>query len=356
MNIDRGMNGRLRRLPELDMESHNDFMIGLRAWMFRDLSKATLARAEALTEREVARGGNLSADRCREIFESDQTIMFSQRVWVTTQLMKNTSMLDGFSRHGDAIRRQFAEAEKSDCGSIELNPDLDIPDYARHEFHLLPKGYVGQEFAGPVYHHGTNSFYLGWNDQDEIYFARAKGLTQPADGALARVLDLGSGIGQYAMALKDTYPDAEIWGVDMSEPLTRYAHARAVELATPVHFAQRLAENTKFPDGYFDVVSAQILFHEVSDDAAADIVAEAWRVLRPGGVFDIIDFDAEREFTPYAEYRMWADHHYNNEPWEIDYYNRPFIAMLEGQGFTVTFDTPALSQGGLKKYVARKPG
>ena len=38
-----------------------------------------------------------------------------------------------------------------------------------------------------------------------------------------------------------------------------------------IHYAQRLAEDTKFPDGYFDVVGTCLLFHEVSAEAAKKI-------------------------------------------------------------------------------------
>ncbi len=355
MSLDRGMNGRLRRLPELDLESYNDFLTGMRSWMFRDLSGATAARATELAERETARGGNLSFDRAKEIFGSDQKIAVSHRMWVSGQLMAHHGLLNGFRRHADEEMERFASAEKSDIGSIELNPDLDIPDYARHEIHIQPGGYVGEELAGQVYHYGTNSFYLGANDQDEVYYARAKQLTLPEDAKVARILDMGSGIGQYALALKDTFPDAEVWGVEVGEPLVRYAHARAVELGTEIHFAQRLAEDTKFPDGHFDVVSAHILFHEVNDEAAAKIISEAFRVIRPGGVFDIVDFRIDRTFTPYMEYQIWADHHYNGEPWEAEFYNRPFIKMLEAAGFSISYGDPALSMGSLRKYVARKP-
>jgi ubiquinone/menaquinone biosynthesis C-methylase UbiE len=355
MNVDRGMTGRLKRLPELDLESYNDFLTGMRSWMFRGLSAATAARAEELTQQETKRGGNLSFDRAREIFGADQKVAVSQRMWISCQLMAHHGLLNGFRRHEEDEKKRFERAEHSDIGSMELNPDLEIPDYARHEIHVQPGGYVGEPLAGHVYHYGTNSFYLGWNDQDEVYYARAKELTLPEDGKVERILDLGSCVGQYPLALKDTYPQAEVWGIEVGEPLVRYAHTRAVELGVDVHFAQRLAEDTKFPDGYFDVVSAHIVFHEVSDEGAANIIREAARIIRPGGVFDIIDFKTGGDVTPYREYQMWADHHYNGERWTAEFHNRPFVAMLESAGFEVSYADPALSMGGLKKYVARKP-
>ncbi len=356
MHIDRGIDGRLKRLPELDLESYHDFLTGLRSWMFRDLGKATVARADALVAQESVAGEDLSFERARTLFTADPTVAVSQRMWVSAQLMAHHSLLDGFHRHGDDMRRWFAAGETSQCGSIELNPDLAIPDYARHEIHIQPGGYVGEEMAGAVYHYGTNSFYLGGNNQDEVYLARARGLTLPDDGRVERIIDLGCGVGQYPIALKESFPDAEVWGVEVGAPLVRYAHARAVQLGVPVHIVQRLAEDSGFESGSFDVVSAHILFHEVNDDAAFHIINEAYRLLRPGGVFDIIDFNKDRSFSAYEEYRMWADHSFNGEVWEAEFYNRPFAEWLVQAGFELSSGEAALSRGGLKKYVARKPG
>lgn len=355
---DRGSVGRLKRLPELDLESYHDFLTGMRSWMFRSLSAASGARAAALVESQRHReGGNaLSFGEARTLFERDQTLALSNRLWISAQLMAHNSLLDGFRRHGDALLDRYEAAEGAGPGSLELNDDLDLPEYTRHEIHIQPGGYVGEAFAGPVYHYGTNSFYLGDNDQDEVYFARAVQLALPADGSLRRVLDIGCCVGQYPVAIKETYPDVEVWGIDVGAPLLRYAHMRATELGVDVHFAQRLAERSGFPDDHFDVVSAHILFHEVSTPAAEDIIREAWRVLRPGGVFDIVDFRQGMDYPPYTKYRLWVDHHYNGERWTLDYYARDMIAMLEAQGFEVTQGDAAKAQGHLRKYTARKPG
>ncbi|RVT90989.1 class I SAM-dependent methyltransferase [Sphingomonas crocodyli] len=355
MSVDRGVNGRLKRLPELDLESYHDFLTGFRAWLFRDLGGATRARADALAARETAGGGNLSFARARDLFGGDPMIAVSHRIWVSSQLMAHHSLLDGFRRHGDDVDAWFAAAEASDCGSIALDPNLVIPDYARHEIHIQPGGYVGEPLAGHVYHYGTNSFYLGLNDQDQVYLERAKVIARPEDGRLDRIVDLGCGIGQYPIALKEAFPDAEVWGIEVGAPLVRYTHARAVQLGVPIHVAQRLAERTGFDDASFDVVTAHILFHEVNDQAAHDIVREAWRILRPGGVFDITEFDMDRSFTPYEEYAAWADHFYNGEPWEGDFYNRPFLDWIRQAGFELTIADAPMTRGGLKKYIARKP-
>lgn len=351
---DRGSIGRLKRLPELDLESYNDFLTGMRSWMFKEMSPATQYRANELVEAAQARGENLPFPRAKALFEADQTLANAMRFWISCQLMAHKSLLDGFRRYGEAFIKDMDLAAESGPGSLELNPDLDLPEYTRHEVHIQPGGYVGEDFAGHVYHYGTNSFYLGRNDQDEVYVARAAQLSKPEDGKVDRIVELGCGIGQYTLALKESFPQAKVMGLDVGAPMLRYAHARAVHLGIDVQFAQRLAEDTGLEDGSVDVVCAHILFHEVSTPAAGEIIKEAYRILRPGGVFEITDFSVQREWSTYMEYRVWADHYYNGEPWTRDYYNRDMLGLLRAAGFTVEVENAAMAMGFLKKYISTK--
>jgi SAM-dependent methyltransferase len=352
---DRGSVGRLRRLPELDLESYHDFLTGVRSWMFKGLSAATQARANEVVDAAHARGENLPFPRAKALFEADQTLAVSLRFWTSCQLMAHKSLLDGFHRHGEAFLKEMDDAAVSGPGSLELNPDLHIPEYARHEIHIQPGGYVGEDFAGHVYHYGTNSFYLGRNDQDEVYLTRAAHLAKPADGKVERIVDIGCGIGQYTLALKEAWPEAHVLGLEVGAPMLRYAHARAVRLGVDVDFAQRLAEDTRLEDGSVDVVCAHILFHEVSTPAAKDIIKEAHRILRPGGVFEITDFSVQRDWSPYMEYRVWADHYYNGEAWTLDYYGRDMLGLLSTAGFDVRVENAPLAMGFLKTFISVKP-
>lgn len=54
-------------------------------------------------------------------------------------------------------------------------------------------------------------------------------------------------------------------------------------------FVQANAERLPFEDGSFDIVLSVYLFHEVPAEAQDNIVAEAARVLAPGGTFVLTD-------------------------------------------------------------------
>ena len=61
-------------------------------------------------------------------------------------------------------------------------------------------------------------------------------------------------------------------------------------------------------DGSVDLVTAYILFHEVPTEAAKAICAEAARILRPGGVFNVVDFQTGNRVsgTPFRKFISWA--------------------------------------------------
>jgi ubiquinone/menaquinone biosynthesis C-methylase UbiE len=358
IDIDRGTNGRSPRLRSLDVESRQDFIGGFRAWMATDMDKEIRVHAEDLVRRSGVNSENdLDITALRRIFDPDPLIASRFRMWITSQRRKSLVILDQFDTNPDHYLSELDKFDGLGPGSVELNPDMVIPDYCRHEIHLQPGGYVGNELAGPLCHHGTNSFYMGQNDSDQFHIALAKRAERPADGRVERVVDLGCGIGQLTIALKEEFPHAEVWGLDVAGPMIRYGHKRAVELNLDVRFAQRLAEDTKLESGSVDLVAAYILFHEVPASIARDICAEAFRILRPGGVFDATDFatgPAYKQSSPYAKYRAWADHHYNGERWAQEFIHSDFVETLRSVGFEAELKPSKLAWA-MPNYVGHKP-
>ncbi len=105
----------------------------------------------------------------------------------------------------------------------------------------------------------------------------------PLDGR--RVLDVGCGKGRFARVLKERYPQAEIWGLDISPAMLDH-------VPDGIRVQQGLMTDLPFPDAYFDdVYATESLEHAVAIDAA---VGEMCRVARPGGRLAIIDKNAEK--------------------------------------------------------------
>ena len=354
----RGTLGRLERLPRLDLESHQDFLVGFRSWTQSDLRKAAHERFNALFDVEgIDPEEDVPIDEILEIVGADPVVMMSIRAWLSCQQLTWSTVQNEFHGNADAYLDEMEAADRIGPGTLELNPEMQIPEYTKHEIHIQPGGYVGDPFAGHINHYGVNAFYAGRNYQDEVQTAIAAKIIPPEDGRVRRILDMGSGTGRLTFAMKERFPDAEVWGIDVGGPMVRYAHLRGVDLGLDCHFAQRLAEDNKFPDNHFDLVVSYIMFHEVNDEALEQIVAETYRVLRPGGVFFPIDFRTGKQApksTAYRTFAWWWDHHYNNEVWRPDFLAQDFGDRIARVGFDVdeTIESVRRGHGGI---LATKP-
>jgi SAM-dependent methyltransferase len=98
------------------------------------------------------------------------------------------------------------------------------------------------------------------------------------------VVDLGSGTGLSARAWADRAD--EVVGVEASPEMREQAE-QATE-AGNVRFVQAYAQATGLPAGAADIVTCSQSFHWMEPLAT---LAEAARVLRPGGVFAAYDYD-----------------------------------------------------------------
>lgn len=111
-----------------------------------------------------------------------------------------------------------------------------------------------------------------------------------------KALDIGCGNGAVAIELAKRYPRAEVVGIDYWGPSWEYsqnacaANAKAEGVADRVAFQRASASSLPFEDGSFAAVVSNMTFHEVRDTAdKREVVREAFRVLRKGGVFAFQD-------------------------------------------------------------------
>lgn len=348
------------RLPKLDQQSTQDFFSSLRSWM-RASSPDLGAQVESLATTRGLNPAEMPMDAAWQLAMTHPVFAARSRINTSTQQLMWRGIADVFHKNSDAYLAALAATDRSGPGSLELNPGMALPEYTRYEIHIQPGGYVGDEFAGAISLHGFKHFdrQFAFNDHQEHHLAMAQETPLPCDGKVARILDLGCGWGGLATAYKERFPEAEVWGIDVGAPMVRWAHHRAVKMGLAVNFAQRLGEDSKFEAGSFDVVGSYIMFHEVSAEAAKQIVAEAFRILRPGGVFRVIDFvtrgnpEYREPKTVMAKAGQWADHRYNNERWAPEYRGSDFIGVLRAAGFEVKIDPKR--PGAFQEVTATKP-
>jgi ubiquinone/menaquinone biosynthesis C-methylase UbiE len=341
----RGYDGRLERLFDRDLESRDDFLTAHRKWVAADLRKAAMARAlEILKDAGIDPGAELGVKKLATLMQDDPILANNCWHYVRGQQQMWRELQMACDARKDELTAEMEREDGRGPGTLELNPTMALPKYTKEEIHNQPGGYVGYEFAGHIYYYGTNNFWTGNNYQDQMHAKLAAETPVPADGKVKRILDMGCGDGRLTMALKDRYPNAEVWGIDVGGPMVRFAHMRANDMNNGANFAQRLAEDTKFPDGYFDVVTSFLLFHEVNADANKKILAESSRILRPGGVMSANDIRPQRaKLSGYNAFWQWFNTRWNYEVWMLEHLATDYVAVLNDRGFS----TSANKAGGM---------
>lgn len=361
--MDRGAIGVLPRPARLADESYLEFVTSFRFLAIREMfprvaEHGEAALAEALDKGDIAKpveGEAVPLSDIKRVFGKVPVVPTWQRFVRTQQEMMWRRTRESFFQNADRLMERMDAAAAKYPDRLHIDPDFAVPDYARREIHCQPGGYTDDPMGGIVFHYGTKVFYEGANDQDELHSELAQKATAPTDGKVGRVLDIGCSIGQATTQLKEAYPQAEVWGLDVGEPMIRYAHMRAVERATDVHFTQRLAEETGFPDDHFDMILSYILFHEVTVEAMRAILNEQFRILRPGGTLSIFEFPNNDKQQVPAAYRFMIDYDSrdNVEPYSPGFVANDFKGLLEAAGFFVE-PGPAVSNEFLQSLVARK--
>lgn len=115
-------------------------------------------------------------------------------------------------------------------------------------------------------------------------------IAQARIAAGQRVLDLGAGTGTLTVMIKQTYPDADVVGLDGDHAILALAREKATAAGAAIRFDHGLATALSYDDTTFDRVLSSLMLHHLTTDEKRRALSEAWRVLRPGGELHVLDF------------------------------------------------------------------
>jgi len=228
-------------------------------------------------------------------------------------------------------------------GGLDLPADFEPPQAMReHHVHLQPQGYActsspDDVLAGALYEAGGNLYSMGqgMGGDDSKGFAAIRWLQARRPGFAPRhILDMGCSAGASSVPYAQSFPQAEVHGIDVGAAMLRYASARAESLGARVFFHQMDSGATRFPDAHFDLVVSHNLFHEVSDETRNATFRETWRLLAPGGIAlhqDVAIQNATR--TPFEQAERAYDVYFNDEPFWERYADARIVEELEAAGF-----------------------
>lgn len=185
------------------------------------------------------------------------------------------------------IKGNVVIAFKAFC-NMGNTPKLDEPDFMT----IAPKHYIPAlrfswltSLYDPVVRLTTR----------ERLFKRAL-LGQSALSPGIEMLDLGCGTGTLALWAKRECPDLRVVGIDGDPKILEIARAKAAAAGVSIQFDFGYSTALPYEDARFDRVLSSLFFHHLQPEEKQKTLAEAYRVLKPGGQIHIADWGMPANF------------------------------------------------------------
>ncbi len=233
--------------------------------------------------------------------------------------------------------KQFEQLSWDQQFKAIADQNLEYPEYYLNSFH--------------AYESGNLSWLAAWEVESAAYAVHAKiwpeagiaGDAQLRDSYhqvlkkslpdnLQDIVDVGCGIGMSTFTLQESYPDANLTGLDLSPYFLTVAQHRAHQQDLQVNWLHNAGEKIELPDNCCDLVSACLVFHELPQNAAQGIIQEARRILRPGGHLAIMDMNPQSttflKMPPYILTLLKS-----TEPFLDQYFDLDLEKALDREGF-----------------------
>lgn len=270
-------------------------------------------------------------------------------------------------KNGISWRKKCAELAVSDVkqrlGEM-TNQNVTYPDYYQVPFHAYDEGNLCWQAAFEA-EPATYAMALrvwpkekiSWQTaQDRLRGSFHEVLSKYGPKEVRDILDIGCSIGistlylhRYYQKIQSTAPRTV--GLDLSPYMLAVAQKLDVnkEISQWIHAK---AENSGLPDNSFDLVTLQFVTHELPHAATKDIFREAFRLVRSGGYFAIVDNNPKSpviQNLPPVLFTLMK----STEPWSDEYYTFNIEAAMQEVGFEHIITVP--SDPRHRTIVSRKP-
>ncbi len=312
--------------PTTDELGRESFLASMRQYLITELySGNEIAYKKRQVPAFVAEHG-----RAPETYREVKAVMDQDPFFRGFSLLNRATQELLWDTVGESIERQLPAMQEAAAhvkpagGTLTLHPEMKLPDYyTKVDVHVMPGSFhkevlENDVYGGAVYDRGVYIYaYGGLGPQNAGLGYATLGCVQRRfpDLKPLRILDMGCGCGMSTLPFAEAYPDAEITACDLAAPMLRYGHGRAESLGVPIHFVQANAADTGLEAGSFDLVISTIMLHEMPQKFSKQVVAESYRLLKPGGVMvhnDLVGWPTD----PFQEFMAEWNVHHNNEVFE----------------------------------------
>jgi ubiquinone/menaquinone biosynthesis C-methylase UbiE len=123
-----------------------------------------------------------------------------------------------------------------------------------------------------------------------------------AEASAQTVVDVGCGTGALSIPIAERLPKARVVGVDGDPEVLDLARSKSG--ADAVEWTEGLAGDLPLKDGEADLVVTSLVLHHLPLATKREMLAEAHRVLRPGGRLIVADWAAPQDVIASAGFAL----------------------------------------------------
>lgn len=334
--------------PAQEEEARKEFISCLRRHVVTTMATGMRDYYDTRVLPEIERStgaGPASGPQIHKAMVSEKPFKFYSAVRTSAQEMVFASVITGVERDLENLNTRAAllmDTSDESCGILTLDDSVAIPrNVSEIDVHLAPGCYHTEyadndTAAGSIYDNALKVFTYGQmgaelNDIGST-LANYIRLKFP-DFKPERILDCGCTIGHNTLPWAEAYPSAEVHGIDVAPGILRYANARARSKGIAAHFSQMNATSMTFEDNSFDVVFSSMFLHELPVKDIRAFFAEAYRVLKPGGLLWNMELPPNSSMPAYESFYLDWDSFYNNEPFYKTFRDQDYQELVASAGF-----------------------
>lgn len=174
-------------------------------------------------------------------------------------------------------------------------------------FHRTRGGWDASPYNGYVHGEFVHRRYVSRIYPGDIYAQRRSVLDALGDFSPRDIVEFGTSSGHYTVALAERFADAAIIGIDPSRRMLEQAQRVGNALGHAWDLRVGVGEDSGLADESADLVTSYAIHHELPPRVITAWFAQAYRLLRPGGMLLMADVPRYADLDRMAAWRFdWA--------------------------------------------------
>lgn len=229
------------------------------------------------------------------------------------------------------VNRRRLIREASEVRALVPESTNRYPDYYLQNFHYQTGGWFTGESA-ELYDTQVEALFSGTADaMRRAALAEIAREMKGRDQRTQHLLDVACGNGRFLESVLGVWPKLNVTGLDLSPAYTDAARKRLAPWRN-AGILHEAAEAMPVASASQDIAVSIYLFHELPPDVRLSVLAEIFRILKPGGLFILADSVQFGDYPALDGLLEYFPHGFH-EPYYNGYLSWNLPEGLERQGF-----------------------